>query len=401
MAVTIVPAAALRAHADYDDHIGATSFGFGAFVGYQFGARSGIEWGFEGFMTRTLNGGGCSSAPRTGLGPLVQVAWLGMWEPRISLALQGGGELKRNGPALSGELGLSYRFGSEQPLGLHLGVVPQLLFANLAVRYQAVRNEAWVGGGVRYLPTFGDLSQCEVVVGRPLRSELGPVTFASPSPPPPAASARERAAHGFARDAALEAASVSAFVQLALELQACSAPARLVARALRAADDEVRHAALCASLAERTLGVPVDYVLPPITPRPASDRRAALARLAEESWVDGCIGESSAARHAAAASDSVLDLTSHQALRHIARDEARHGELAWAVLEFCAAEGGSHVRDLLRGCVERPAPRAEVAWADTGLTRHGRLSARQLDAITARQRGEAQQRLREHPLLRT
>ena len=54
---------------------------------------------------------------------------------------------------------------------------------------------------------------------------------------------RQRAAEAWAREGALEHASVASFARFALELMALAAPAQLVEAALEAARDEVRHAA--------------------------------------------------------------------------------------------------------------------------------------------------------------
>jgi hypothetical protein len=81
------------------------------FVGYQFSSHPGVEWGFEGFATHRFRGTGCSSEERTGIGPLFQVAFMGLKASRFTLAGEGGGELLRMGYAVTGELGLSYHLG--------------------------------------------------------------------------------------------------------------------------------------------------------------------------------------------------------------------------------------------------------------------------------------------------
>src|SRR5690606_15796747 len=55
----------------------------------------------------------------------------------------------------------------------------------------------------------------------------------------------------FAENARLEAASVVAFLELADDLEAHGAPSDLVLWARRAAQEETRHARLCAGLARR------------------------------------------------------------------------------------------------------------------------------------------------------
>jgi hypothetical protein len=269
-----------------------------------------------------------------------------------------------------------------------------------AFRYQALRNEAWIGGGVRLLPTYGDFSNCQAIAGRPLRSTDGIIVPAQRPMPPSAASAREYAAHAFALDAAHEAASVSAFIQLACELLAVGAPESLIARAIVAAWDEIGHAQLCACLAERALVEKVDCALPAIQVRAAPDAQTALTRLAIESWLDGCLGEASAAHHAAAAADTAQDLYTTQVLRRVAREEARHGELAWDVLAFCVQRGGQAVRQALQVQCDYTHHGPDVTVPDA-LEHHGRLSARSLAAISERQRSRSLERLRERGHLRT
>jgi hypothetical protein len=74
------------------------------------------------------------------------------------------------------------------------------------------------------------------------------------------------------------------------------APSQLVRGALAAAQDEVRHARLCLSLAARHLGADVvPEPLPAVRARPDVD----LETLARECWYDGCLGEGAAAEFAA------------------------------------------------------------------------------------------------------
>lgn len=371
---------------------GTLSFGGGVFVGYAFGARQAVEWGLEAFFTHRIEGvGGCRSDARAGVGPLLQLGVYGLDEPRLTLAAHGGGEFSRGGPSLTGELGLSYRFGPRPGFGIHVGVVPELFLLNVALRYEALRNEAWVGGGVRWLPTYGPPSSC--VVGRPHRSAEGvlSVTVEALQPASDDDDGKQRAALGFAADAQLEAASVSAFAQLACELLALGAPDALVHAAIDAAYDELHHAQLCAALS----GLSLTPVLPVITARDLSDTTEALVRLAVESWLDGCIGEASAAHQAAAAAALAHDRATQQTLLHIARDEARHGQLAWSVLDFALQRGGEPVRAALRTRLDHQPTCSLESTADRGLERHGRLSAQASLDITRRRRSQGLTQLRE------
>ena len=215
-----------------------------------------MEWGFELFATHPFQGTGCSSEERTGAGGFLQLAWLDLEASRLTLGAHAGGELARAALALTGELGGTYRFGSERGFGIHTGVMAETVLLNTAARYQWLRNEAWVGGGVRVFGTYGPPTICQNEIGRPLRTASGLFALQSRSQGALAANTGRRIeAVGLAyeRDAQLEHASVPAFLQLAAELARLHAPAPLIARALEAARDEQRHTELCMRLARRHL----------------------------------------------------------------------------------------------------------------------------------------------------
>jgi hypothetical protein len=272
------------------------SYGGGLFFGYRFGASAGFEFGFEAFTTFLAVGGEPgSSAARSGIGPLIRLGLLGSEppQPRLILALHGGGELARDGFALSGELGVAY--GAGTGIGLHTGVLSELAYFNAGFNYELGLQQGWVGAGARVLPTYrAPSTELERdmfgVPGRPLRTDDGllqlPVAAAQSGTRmrgPRARGAIEPVGLAFERDAALEAASVPAFLQLASELAAARAPASLVRRALRAAADERLHTALTARLAERHLGRPVVVRPPEVARRRPLARDANTVRLAVES----------------------------------------------------------------------------------------------------------------------
>jgi hypothetical protein len=128
----------------------------------------------------------------------------------------------------------------------------------------------------------------------------------------------------------LEAASVVAFERLAEELSAHGAPERLQARALRAADDEVRHARAMESLARRA-GAP-EARTPGV--RLQAPGRRALERIARENAVEGCVRETFGAALAGVAAERAADARVRVTMRRIARDETRHAELAWDVARW-------------------------------------------------------------------
>src|SRR5258706_12215688 len=59
--------------------------GVGLFLGYTFGPREGVEWGFEGFVTQITEISDLtyctSSSPRSYLGALMQVGIIGKRDP--------------------------------------------------------------------------------------------------------------------------------------------------------------------------------------------------------------------------------------------------------------------------------------------------------------------------------
>jgi hypothetical protein len=136
--------------------------------------------------------------------------------------------------------------------------------------------------------------------------------------------AAEDAGAWIARMAHLEAASIPAFAHLACELAAHGAPERLIAGARRALVDEQRHAHMMGDLA-RAAGAPV----PRVEVEPVAIR--SLEEIAMENAVEGCVRESFGALLAAEHARQTRDPILAGVLRSVAVDEARHGELAWAV----------------------------------------------------------------------
>jgi len=138
---------------------------------------------------------------------------------------------------------------------------------------------------------------------------------------------------GWANEARDEADSVLAFLDLAQALLEHDAPAELIDGALAAAEDEIRHALLCAAEAG---AVPS---LPAFVPRTVLGGREALDRIATESFHDGWINEGRAARDALERSKLARGSVRH-ALAIIAWDEARHARLGRAVTRWAVERGG-------------------------------------------------------------
>jgi hypothetical protein len=132
----------------------------------------------------------------------------------------------------------------------------------------------------------------------------------------------------FARMAYDEAASVHAFVIMRDELSFHGAPRALVRGAERAARDEIRHAKLMVLQADAE-GTSV----PKARVRRRSEPRTLLA-IARQNAVEGCVNETFGAlllRWQAANAD---DPATRRTFARIAKDEARHAALSWAVARW-------------------------------------------------------------------
>lgn len=180
----------------------------------------------------------------------------------------------------------------------------------------------------------------EVVPGRPLRRRRRVVLPGLTGTP-------QRA--DWARTARGEHASVPAFARVSLDLAAVGAPLELHERVHRAALDEVDHTRRALALAGP--GVTTGAL-------PGRGRTLRLARMAVETFRDGCLGEGDAA--ALAAGQTGADDEERAALAVIARDEAGHAELAWAILGWCVEAGGQPVAAVLRRELRRHPDRPDA-----------------------------------------
>ena len=131
----------------------------------------------------------------------------------------------------------------------------------------------------------------------------------------------------FAHAAHLEHASVTAFRVLERELAALGAPAPMLAKARRAARDEVRHTRAMSALARSYGAVVAPAVVEPCTPRD-------VLAIALENVREGCVGETYAALVAEWQSAHASSPRVRASFAVVARDEARHAELAWEVHGF-------------------------------------------------------------------
>jgi hypothetical protein len=207
-------------------------------------------------------------------------------------------------------------------------------------------------------------------------------------------SARERAvlADAWTECALFEHASVASFARFVLQLLAVGAPARLVARAQQAMAEELAHAraffGLASAYAGRNIGpgtLPVEGSL-----AHADD----LAHVAAAAASEGCIAETISALQIAIAADRARDPAVADVLHHIAEEELRHAELAWAFVGWALQRGDASVRRAVQAVfadVTRSIPRGPRLPSDISesvLAAHGQLPPRThlglaRDALTA------------------
>lgn len=123
----------------------------------------------------------------------------------------------------------------------------------------------------------------------------------------------------FTQMARAEAESVAEFERLATELELHGAPPALSSRARAAAEEERRHAAVTARLAQSVA---------PAIPAPPQRLRS-LEQLAEANLLEGCINETMSAVLVATQAEHAPSARTRQELATIARDELSHAELSW------------------------------------------------------------------------
>ena len=190
-----------------------------------------------------------------------------------------------------------------------------------------------------------------------------------------------------------EWASVPAFIQLAEQLATCHAPGALINRALKAGDDEVRHAVLSGGIASYYDGGSIYADGASHETRLPVANRDGLRRLAVESWLDGCIGEGTAAAFAAQEAKTTEVNAIRNTQQMIAEDEAQHAELAWDVLDWTLEVGGDDIRQLVWELRDTLPPSVEEAQTDMSLRRYGCLSYDVQKSDLARHHEHAQKRL--------
>lgn len=179
--------------------------------------------------------------------------------------------------------------------------------------------------------------------GRPLRDVDGGAICADTSIAP--ATARDERARYWIEAAQSEHASVASFARFALELLALGAPADLVARAHRAAIDEIHHARVAFALASRFAGASVEpgpllveAATPLDTVTPVSVLRGTVR--------EGCVNETIAALDARRRAAISANDAERAALLRIAADEETHAALAFDAVDWLVATFGADLEDV-------------------------------------------------------
>ena len=195
---------------------------------------------------------------------------------------------------------------------------------------------------------------------------------------------RRTAGEAWAFRTRVERDAAQRFARLAGVIAAFDARSPLPALLRNAADDEQRHAALCAGLAAA-------YEQPPaetgdeaaIVPRTLSGRAAALYEMVAAC----CITESESVATLTTLLAGDVEPRVESVLREIARDEVAHGRMGWAHLAresavYDASFLGPLIPGMLSGTVDDSlfAP-GSAELEDPGLLRHGVLPHSQKRAI--------------------
>ncbi|MFO0547425.1 MAG: hypothetical protein U0271_03500 [Polyangiaceae bacterium] len=183
--------------------------------------------------------------------------------------------------------------------------------------------------------------------GRPLRDEGGSAIVA-PLLRDDGSSVAPSRAERWARAAQAEHASIASFAVFALELLALGAPLDLIARAQRAALDEVAHTELALALAS-DFGGRVDGLGALDVAAAPSLGAVTAARVARSTFRDGCIAESAAALEARLELESgeATTIAEARTLSRIADEEETHAQLAFETLAWLLTTFGEPVRTAL------------------------------------------------------
>jgi len=153
------------------------------------------------------------------------------------------------------------------------------------------------------------------------------------------------------RAATYEHASVASFARFTLDLMRFGAPPALLHAAQAAGADEVRHAELSFTLAQRfdadakqpgALDLGAQLTLSPD-----------LATFAADTFREGCVGETLAAVRAAERRAVATDPAVCDVLDVLIEDEGEHAKLAWSTVQWAIAEGGQPVIDAIAAAAQQ------------------------------------------------
>jgi len=183
---------------------------------------------------------------------------------------------------------------------------------------------------------------------------------------------RRALADAWLADALMEHSSIASFARARRELAAVGAPSILQRGCRRAAVDERRHARVCFGLAAAYGAIAVE-------PSPlgrSSIRPGGIERVAIDTFIEGCVGETVAAACVRRAANQAHDPALARLLHAIADDEADHAALAWQTLAWAIETGTDSVRSAVTTIADRLRPSTEPRIeTDTLATGHGRLDA--------------------------
>jgi hypothetical protein len=158
-------------------------------------------------------------------------------------------------------------------------------------------------------------------------------------------------------DALMEHAAIAAFERATLELMAMAAPPSLLGDVQAAASDEVQHAMRCFGLAARFSGLarepgPLASLEPRVRGLAERDPESIEVgedwiRLALDTFVEGCVGETIATLIARRAQRHCQDPATLALLEAVVDDEGRHAGLAWQTIQWITEASGEHSEAVL------------------------------------------------------
>ncbi|MBL4634121.1 MAG: hypothetical protein JKY56_09625 [Kofleriaceae bacterium] len=309
----------------------------GVFLGYSFSDHQ-FDWGIE---IQTFGFDSCIDCDQEALvGPVARLSFRDL-SPHLSVSMMLASELSgsSDSPSIGVEVGAVVALSNQFSLDFLSGVYQKKYGATVYAQQSWLEGHYPMGAGLHTSISGGSDAESgglPPVDGRAFRGASGLRQRAWS----PIGESTKLGQHWQSR-ALDECASIPAFVQLAAELLDLGAPNSLVRAALDAADDELRHTRMATYLARR-FGSPDTNPTPPTyRQRPVLPRREQLRRLAKESWLDGCLGESTAAAIAGAEASKSNDQELQLIQSRIHQDENAHASLAWDVLTWVLSEDRS------------------------------------------------------------